>query len=396
MFLRPAFALSVLIALPVCAAPWERGGRNTDLQPVFPEQFRAEMVDSGVALRVETIADGLDHPWGIAVLPEGGYLVTERSGALRRVSEGGEVSAPLAGVPEVFNRRQGGLLDVTLAPDFAESRRVYLTYSKPMGSGRSVTAAGYGVLTGDGTALDGFTEIFAQTPPSPTPMHYGSRILFDGAGHVFVTTGEHSSPQERVFAQDLDTTYGKVIRLTPEGDIPADNPFVGDETAIASIWSYGHRNMQGATLHEGALWTIEHGPAGGDELNRPEPGKNYGWPVISYGQNYNGSPVGSGEAQAEGMEQPVYFWDPVIAPGGMISYSGEAFGAWQGDLFIASLNPGGIVRLSLEDGRVQEEERLATDLGRVRDVAQAPDGAILAVTDADNGRLVRIVPAPGG
>ncbi|MFN3210702.1 MAG: PQQ-dependent sugar dehydrogenase [Roseovarius sp.] len=390
--LTGAALLAALPALPALAQDFERGSRNTDLAPAFEGQFRAPLQDSDIVIDVADVATGLEHPWGIAVLPDdGGYLVTERPGRLRHVTADGTLSDPIGGMPEVVAQRQGGLLDVTLAPDFADSRRVYITYSKPVGDGLSATAAAYGTLNEDMTEVTDLTDIFVQEPGATAPMHFGSRVLFDGEGHVFVTTGEHSTREYREFAQDTSNTFGVVVRLTPEGEVPQDNPFVGDDSAVDSIWSYGHRNVQGAAMRDGVLWTIEHGPKGGDELNRPEAGKNYGWPVISYGESYGGAPIGSGEAQRDGMEQPVYFWDPVIAPGGMVAYDGGMFSDWQGDFLIGSLSPGGIVRLDIdEDSLVGGEERLLMDLGRVRDVALDADGAILAVTDDPNGRLVRI------
>ena len=384
-------------ALPGAAAAqgFDYGERNTDFPPAFPEQFRAPLAQSDVQLEVETVAGGLVHPWGIAVLPdEAGYLVTERSGQLRHVSPDGAVSPPISGVPEVLARDQGGLLDVAVGPDFASDRRIYLTYAKPMPGGQNATAAARGVLSDDMAALSEVEDIFVQDPPADPAKHFGSRILFPGDGTAVITTGEHSSDATRVFAQDLDKTYGKVVRVNLDGSIPEDNPFTDDADAVDSIWSYGHRNVQGAAYDaDGTLWTIEHGPAGGDELNRPEPGLNYGWPVISYGQRYDGGPIGSGESKMEGMEQPVYFWDPVIAPGGMMFHDGAAFADWNGDLLIGSLNPGGVVRLSLNgDGLVVEEERLLRDQGRVRDVEVLADGTFLFLTDFQNGSLMRAVP----
>ncbi|WP_081749571.1 PQQ-dependent sugar dehydrogenase [Roseivivax marinus] len=376
------------------AQTFERGTKNADFEPAFDNQTRAPLVDSDVSMTVETLADGLVHPWGIEVLPDdAGYLVTERPGRLRVVARDGTLSEPISGTPEVVAQGQGGLLDVALAPDFAESRRIYLSYAKPVDDGLSATAAAYATLSEDMTALENLTDIFVQEPGSSVTKHYGSRVVFDGEGHVYVTTGEHSSDRTRVYAQDLDKTYGKVVRVTPEGETPEGNPFAGQEDAIDTIWSYGHRNVQGATMRDGQLWTIEHGPRGGDELNMVEPGLNYGWPVISYGIRYGGGDIGSGEAVREGMEQPVYYWDPVIAPGGMLSYDGSAFSDWQGDLLIGSLYPGGIVRLSLENDRVTEEERMHMDLGRVRDVEVDSDGGLLAITDYEDGRLVKITPA---
>lgn len=383
---------AVALALPAAAQNFERGARNTDKQPAYDWQFRAPLQDSDIALQTETIVDGLVHPWGIAVMRDGGFLVTERPGRLRHVTADGTLSAPVVGVPEVVAQRQGGLLDVALGPDFAETRRVYLTYAKPVGAGLSATAAGYGRLSPDMTALEGFTDIFVQEPGSNVPMHFGSRIVFDGSGHAVVTTGEHFTRTYRAYAQDLDKTFGKVIRVTPDGAVPQDNPYVGQTDAIDTIWSHGHRNIQGAMMRDGELWTVEHGPAGGDELNRPAPGANYGWPVVSYGENYNGTPVGSGDAHAEGMAEPVYFWDPVIAPGDMTTYDGDSFPDWQGDVFIASLVPGGVVRLEMQGARVATEERLVMQLGRVRDVTTGPDGALLAITDKPDGALLRIRP----
>ena len=395
-------AALIIAALPLAAQAqgFDYGERNTDFPPAFPEQFRAPLASSEVELETETLAGGLVHPWAIAVLPnEEGYLVTERPGQLRHISTEGAMSAPIAGVPEVFAREQGGLLDVAVSPDFASDRMIYMTYAKPTGSeGQSATAAARGVLSDDLSELTEVEDIFVQDPPSDAPMHYGSRILLPGDGTAIVTTGEHFTEENRVFAQDLDKTYGKVVRVNVDGSTPEDNPFVGDADAVDTIWSYGHRNVQGAALQDdGTLWTIEHGPAGVDELNRPEAGLNYGWPVISYGENYDGSPVGSGESQRDGMEQPVYFWDPVIAPGGMMFHAGETFADWNGDLLIGSLNPGGVVRLSLdEEGLVVEEERLLRDQGRVRDVEVLADGSFLFITDFDNGSLIHVTPKSGG
>ena len=394
--MRTTLALVPCLALAPAALAqgFERGARNSDLAPAFEAQFRAPLAENGVALSREVLASGLSHPWGIAVLPDGaGYLVTERTGALRHMAADGTLSDPVAGVPEVHAVEQGGLLDVALDPEFAQNRRIFLTYAKPMGDGMSATAAASAVLSEDLASLSEVRDIFVQDPPSPTPKHYGSRILLPGDGTAIITTGEHSSDAERDLAQSLDATYGKVIRVNVDGTVPDDNPFVGRDGEDA-IWSYGHRNIQGAAFGpDGTLWTIEHGPRGGDELNAPEAGLNYGWPVISYGIRYDGGPIGSGEAAREGMEQPVYFWDPVIAPGGMMFHGGAAFADWNGDLLIGSLNPGGVVRLSLEDGRVTEEERLLLDAGRVRDVEVLEDGSFLILTDFGDGSVIRIAPA---
>lgn len=253
-------------------------------------------------------------------------------------------------------------------------------------------AAATGVLDEESTEMTDVRVIFEQNPPSQTPKHYGSRIVFGPDGMAYITTGEHSSQADRVLAQDITTTYGKVIRISPEGDVPDDNPFVGTE-GVDTIWSYGHRNIQGADFAaDGTLWTMEHGPRGGDELNAPQAGANYGWPIISYGINYDGTGVGSGEAVRDGMEQPVYYWDPVIAPGGIGFYEGTLFD-WGGDLLIAGLNSGALVRLSMEDGRITGEERLLTDVGRIRDVEVLRDGSVLVLIDAPNGGILRLTPA---
>ncbi len=387
--MRFSFVLFALVPAMAVAqgGPVEQGPRNVpEFRPAFTAQTRAPAEDSGVTLRREVFASGLAHPWGIAPLPQGGYLVTERPGRMRRILPDGSLSAPIAGLPEVLAESQGGLLDVTLGPDFETDRMIYWTYAKPMRGGRSATAAARGVLAPDLSRVSAVEDIFVQSPPSHAPAHYGSRILFGPDGHVFITTGEHFTPQERVLAQDTDTTYGKVVRIRPDGSIPPDNPFGN------AVWSYGHRNPQGAAFDSsGRLWTVEHGPAGGDELNRPEAAENHGWPVISYGENYDGDPVGSGRAVAEGMEQPVYYWDPVIAPGGMTFYDGAMFDAWRGDALIASLSPGGLVRLSLQDGRVTGEERFLRGT-RIRDVEIAPDGAVLVLVDAPEGEILRLTP----
>lgn len=376
----------LMLATGACAQGVAQGEKNApQFSPAWPTQTRAPARESGITLNIEVLAEGLETPWGVAVLPEGGYLVTERSGALRLVRDG-TVSAPIAGVPQVLAQRQGGLLDVALAEDFVSSRVVFLTYAKPMGGGQSATAAARGVLNADGTALSDVRDIFVQDPPSPNAMHFGSRVVPSG-GYVFVTTGEHFSNRERQFAQDLDKTYGKVVRLNPQGGAAAGNPFDSE------VWTLGHRNVQGAAVRpaDGALWTLEHGPAGGDELNLITPGANYGWPVVSYGVNYSGAPVGSGAARREGFVEPQYYWDPVIAPGGFVFYEGALFEGWKGNVLAASLNPGGLVRLILEGDRVVGEERFLEGEIRVRDVEIDRDGAILLLDNSD-GRLLRLTP----
>lgn len=392
------------IAIAACAGaafaqtgdPVPQGAPNVPaFEPAFTNQTRAPQDKTDLELRTEAFATGLAHPWGIVRLPDaGGYLVTERPGRLRHVAADGTVSDPIDGVPEVLNEKQGGLLDVALGPDFDETRMVYMTYAKPMGDGMSATAAARGVLSGDHTSLSGVEDIFVQKPASPSPMHYGSRVVFDGEGHAFVTTGEHFTEDQRVYAQDMDKTYGKVIRINLDGTVPEDNPFFGAEGAVDSIWSLGHRNIQGAAIRPatGQLWAIEHGPQGGDELNLVEAGQNYGWPVVSYGENYDGTPVGTGSSDhvSLGFTEPRYYWDPVIAPGGMIFYEGDMFPDWQGDLLASGLVAKALVRLELDDVTVVGEERLAEGIGRVRDVEEAPDGSLLLLIDAAEGSIQRL------
>jgi len=346
-------------------------------------------------IRVETVADGLSHPWGLDILPDGRLLVTERSGRLRIVSPDGAVSEPIAGVPEVDARDQGGLLDVTLHPDFARNRLVYLSYSEP-GEGGNSTAVARGALSEDATSLENVGVIFSQKPKVESTKHFGSRLVFDREGRLFITLGERSDEEFRDQAQELDSHLGKIIRVNDDGSVPQDNPFVNREGALPEIWSYGHRNVQGAALHPetGVLWINEHGPRGGDEINIPEAGKNYGWPVVSHGVNYSGTPVGTGERTAPGMEDPIYQWTPVIAASGMLFYTGDAFPEWKGDLFNGGLRANALVRLELDGQRVTHEERLLEDLGlRIRAVEQGPNGELYVLTDEDDGEVLRISPA---
>ena len=341
-------------------------------------------------VRAEVVATGLEHPWGLAVLPDGRMLVTERPSRLRIVESNGTLSAPVSGVPGVFAQGQGGLLDVALDPNFGTNQLIYLTYAEP-GDGGAGTSAARARLNGN--ALEDLQVIYRQRPKVSGGGHYGSRLVFARDGALFITQGDRMGYRER--AQDLSQGMGKVVRIRPDGSIPTDNPFVANASAQPEIWSYGHRNVQGAALHPetGQLWTVEHGARGGDELNHPEAGKNYGWPVITYGRDYTGLPIGEGTAR-QGMEQPVYFWDPVIAPSGMIFYSGDRYDGWNGSLLVGSLNPGGLVRLTLGDGRVVTEERYLGELRqRIRDVEQGPDGFVYLVTDSPTGQILRVVSA---
>ena len=335
------------------------------------------------------VARGLEHPWGLAFLPDGRMLVTERPGRLRLVSKDGQLSQPLTGVPKVLARGQGGLLDVALSPTFAQDRLVYLSFAEPGDAGGG-TAVARGRLGDSG--LDDTRVVWRQQPKVAGYNHWGSRLVFRSDGTLFVTLGDRFMYSEH--AQNLGDTIGKIIRINADGSIPRDNPFVGREGARPEIWSYGHRNVQAATLDpQGQLWTVEHGARGGDELNNPQAGKNYGWPVITYGVDYSGAKIGIGTSRP-GMEQPVYYWDPVIAPSGATFYTGNAFRDWKGDLLIGSLQPGRLVRLRLENGRVAHEERYVIAPGeRVRDVVQGPDGLVYVLTDHPRGRIVRLEPS---
>lgn len=343
-------------------------------------------------VRAETVGRGLERPWALAFLPDGRMLVTERPGRLRMVGKDGNISAPLAGVPAVQARGQGGLLDVTLDPRFGENRLIYLSYAEPGDGGTAGTAVARGRFGEDG--LESVRVLYQQRPKVSGSSHFGSRLVFARDGTLFVTQGERYSYRDG--AQDLASGLGKIVRIHPDGTVPADNPFVGRAGVLPEIWSYGHRNVQGAALHPetGRLWIVEHGPRGGDELNRPEAGKNYGWPVITYGREYWGPKIGEGTAKP-GMEQPLYYWDPVIAPSGLLFYTGDGIPDWKGSLLIGSLRPGLLVRLRLANGRVVQEDRYLGDLDeRIRDVRQGPDGFPYLLTDRDDGRILRVVPAP--
>ena len=338
---------------------------------------------------VQTIVKGLEHPWSLAFLPDKRMLVTERPGRLRLVGPDGRVSEPLTGVPQVYASGQGGLLDVALSPAFDKDRLVYLSFAES-GEGGAGTAVARGRLAERG--LENTQVFWRQQPKTSGSNHWGSRIVFRPDGTLFVTLGERFNYSER--AQDLSATLGKIVRINPDGSAPRDNPFVSRAGARPEIWSYGHRNVQAAALHPetGQLWTVEHGARGGDELNHPEAGKNYGWPVISYGVHYSYFKIGEGTAK-EGMEQPVYYWDPVIAPSGMVFYTGNLLAGWKNNVLIGSLTPGLLVRLVMKDGKVAQEERYLGDLReRIRDVRQAPDGSLYLLTDARNGQILRITP----
>ena len=366
------------------------GCRNAPAQGPAQRSSNPGFTDGVV--RVETVASGLEHPWAVEPLPDGRFLVTERPGRLRVVSRDGQLSPPVTGVPAVAASGQGGLLDVALDPGFAQNGVIYLSYSEP-GEGGSGTSVARARLAGN--ALTDVRVIYRQVPKVSSSGHFGSRLVFRRDGTLFVTQGDRQSGRFREQAQELGSGIGKIVRINTDGSVPRDNPFVGRSGARPEIWSYGHRNVQAAALHPetGALWTVEHGARGGDELNQPEAGKNYGWPIITYGRDYSGARIGEG-TERPGMEQPVFYWDPVIAPSGMTFYTGDLFPSWKGSILVGGLASQALVRLTLRDGRVTGEERYLGDLGqRIRDVKQGVDGALYVVTDAGSGKLLRVTPA---
>ncbi|MGV3624926.1 MAG: PQQ-dependent sugar dehydrogenase [Archangium sp.] len=349
--------------------------------PTFPTSPAETKVKGTV------ITSGLVNPWAVAFLPDGRFLVTEKGGALRYVTAAGEKSAPLNGVPSVETGGQGGLLDVVLAPDFATSSRVYFTYSEKDGDVAG-TALATAILGAD--AVTEVKVLWRQTPKLTGGNHYGSRIVFSNDGKIFVAVGERN---QRDLSQKLDHAQGKVVRLNTDGTPVADNPFISTAGALKEIWSYGHRNIQGAALNPttGELWTNEHGPMGGDEVNITRAGKNYGWPLITYGREYSGGQVGTGATSGEGLEQPLHYWVPSIATSGMAFVTKDVYPSWKGSVLIGGLAGKCLSRLVLDGERVTKEERLLTELGeRIRDVREAPDGRIYVLTDEANGKLYRI------
>lgn len=367
-------------------APWQK--------PAFPGQTRAPAVTANVKFDVKTVTSGLEHPWSLAFLPDGRMLVTERPGRLRVISPEGTKSAPIRGLPKVDSRNQGGLLDVVLDPSYATNQLIYFSYSEPREGGNGTAVARARFL---GDRVENVDVIWRMKPTLDSTMHFGSRLVFARDGTLFITTGERSILEGRKQAQWLSSDFGKIVRINSDGTIPKDNPFVGKKDALPEIYSYGHRNIQAAALHPetGQLWEVEHGARGGDEINVIEKGKNYGWPTITYGIEYSGEKIGKGITQAPGMEQPIYYWDPVIAPSGMAFYTADLFPAWKGSLFVGGLAPKYVARLTLEGNRVTGEERLLQGKARFRDVRVGPDGALYLLTDEDNGELLKLVPAEG-
>ena len=360
-------------------------------------------------VRADIVASGLQNPWALAFLPDGRFLVTERPGRLRLLAADGATSGTVAGLPEIAAGGQGGLLDVVTDSDFARNRTLYFCYSEPAATGRAnSTALASASLSADGARLENFKVLFSQKPKVASSAHFGCRIVESRApgangrpdGKLFLTLGDRFSRKED--AQKLDNHHGKIVRINKDGSVPADNPFAGRAGALPEIWSYGHRNAQGATLApDGAFWLHEHGPQGGDEINLPRPGANYGWPDITYGENYGGGKIGEGLSRKAGMEQPLHYWVPSIAPSGMAFLTSERYGkAWQGNLFVGSLKFSYLDRIELSapfGGKVVREHKLLSDVDeRIRDVRQGPDGLLYVLTDSSNGKLIRLLPEQAG
>jgi len=375
---------------PQAHPPVETQKPNTNYQPAFKGQTRAPGITTSTPYEVTIITDQLSDPWAVAMLPDGRLAVTEKAGTMRIVTTDGQLSNSITGFPKVDDRSQGGLLDITPAPDFDTSRILYFTLAERTPNG-SLTAVGKGKLSSNEEQIENFQVIYRALPYYDNSMHFGSRIVFDNNGNIFLSTGERSDMETRHKAQLLDNGYGKVIYITPNGEPVSGNPFVSTQGAMPEIYSYGHRNIQGLAIHPVTreLWLSEMGPRGGDELNLVKPGRDYGWPTITYGIEYNGETIGEGITQKQGMEQPVYYWDPVLSPSGMTFYSSNVIPEWNNNLFIGGLSSKHIARIVLRDNRVIGEERLLADENqRFRDISEGNDGALYAVTD--EGRLYRI------
>lgn len=370
--------------------PVETKTANTDYKPAFPGQTRIGSVKTATAYEYKVLDSSLKAPWGVTSLPDGRLIITEKKGTMRIATLDGKVSEPITGIPAVNSNGQGGLLGIRVDPDFASNRMVYWVFSEPLPEG-NLTAVAKGKLSADEKTIEGAAVIYRATPAYNGTLHYGGRILFDKNGNLIISTGERSDLETRPQAQDLKSGLGKVIRITKEGQPAAGNPFEGKADARPELFSYGHRNVQGLALHPetGDLWETEFGPRGGDELNRVEAGKNYGWPTITYGLEYSGKKIGDSIQQKAGLEQPVYYWDPVLSPSGITFYSGAGIPEWKNNLFIAGLSSTHIARLVIENNKVTGEERLLAGEGqRFRDITEGKDGALYAVTD--QGRLYRI------
>ena len=374
-----------------------RPAQGKDQKPAFAGQTRAPEMKANVAYEVSDYVTGVSKPWGLAFLPDGGLLITEKQPGRLRHFKDGSLSEPVTGVPASDARDQGGLLGIAIDPKFAENGLVYLAYSEAKGDGTNHAAVARGklILGAGAPRLEGVQVIWRQTPSLASTKHYGGRLVFGRDGTLFITGGERSITEGRMQAQRMDGTLGKVVRINPDGSIPKDNPFVGKAGVKPEIFSIGHRNVLGAALHPktGELWEVEHGARGGDELNIVRKGRDYGWPTIAYGIEYMGGPITGGITQKAGMEQPVYYWDPVIAPGAMAFYDSDVAPAWKGSLFVTGLGPKYLARLTLDGERVVGEERLLSEVGeRLRDVVVGPDGALYVTTDVDKGRVLRVAP----
>ncbi len=370
--------------------PVETKKPNSNYQPAFEGQTRIHGVKTKTPFTAKVIALGFDRPWGITSLPDGRILITQKSGTMKIVKTNGEIGPNITGLPAVNTAQQGGLLGLTIDPEFSSNRKVYFTFSEKTTNG-NLTAVGKGQLSKDETKLENVQVIYRATPAHKSNLHYGSRILVDKTGNLIFSTGERSDLETRPQAQQLNSSLGKIIRITKNGEPAPGNPFLNDNNVRPEIYSYGHRNVQGLAFHPttGDLWESEMGPMGGDEINRIEPGKNYGWPIITYGLEYSGAIIGTGIQQKEGMEQPVYYWDPVISPSGITFYSGDAIPEWKNNLFIAALSGQHIDRLVIENNKVVGEERfLENERERFRDITEGKDGALYAITDS--GKLYRI------
>ncbi|WP_377274857.1 PQQ-dependent sugar dehydrogenase [Rhizobium sp. R86522] len=382
-----------LVSLPAFAqqpgTPVETQAPNAPNQePAFSGQTRAPQPPEVVNIKTEVVAEGLPHLWAMEFLPDGRMLVTAKQGAMHIIGTDGTAGPEIANVPEVLADGQGGLLDVALAPDFESSGRIFFSFAEPRdddGNGTSVASARLVADDQGGGALEDVTVIFRQTPGYDGNKHFGSRLAFGPEGELYVTVGERSDAEPRVQAQNLQSGLGKIFRISQTGEALEGNPFIGEDGAQPEIWSLGHRNLQSATIDgEGQLWTVEHGPKGGDELNLPEAGKNYGWPEVTYGVEYSGAAVGDGITQMADTEQPVYYWDPVIAPSGMAYYDADAIPEWKGAFLVGGLVSQGVVVLHMENDRVKFEERVDLD-ARIRDVKVGRDGAVYAVTEQRGG-----------
>lgn len=400
--MRIAVAMSAVLAVLSLNATAQQGGVDpkppnaSSQKPASAGQTRAPEEKLGVAFEVVPVAEGLVNPWGMTFLPDGRMLVTEKPGRLRILGKDGKLSEPVAGLPPVDARGQGGLLGIALDPAFAKNRLVYWSYAEPRDDGTNNTAVARGRLVDEAAPrVESVEVIFHQVPSMNSRLHYGGRLVFRRDGTLFITLGERSITEGRMQSQQMDSLLGKMVRINADGSVPKDNPFVGKTGVRPEIWSIGHRNVQAATLDPstGELWEVEHGARGGDEINIARKGKDYGWPTSAYGIEYKGDPITGGITAKDGMEQPLYYWDPVIAPSGMVFYTGSLFPAWKGSLFVGGLGSTAVVRLTVKGEKVVGEERLATDLKeRIRDVVQGPDGALYLLTDNKAGRVLKLIP----